>query len=49
VTFSIEPHNPLISLLDKTLSNTELTVTGNYRKSLRDGNEYLRVDKFKFV
>ena len=49
VTFSIEPHNPLISLLDKTLNDTELTIAGNYRKSLRDGNEYLRVDKFKFV
>lgn len=49
VTLSVETHNPLISLLDMTLNNNHINVQGNYRKSTRDGNEYLKVDKFSFV
>ena len=49
VTFSIEPSNPLISLLDMTLKNNEVNVVGKYKKISRDGNEYLKVDRFSFV
>jgi len=49
VTFSIETHNPLVSLLDMTLKNNDINVIGRYKKSLRDGNEYLKVEKFSFV
>ena len=49
VTFSIETHNPLFSLLDMTLKNNDINVIGRYRKSMRDGNEYLKVEKFSFV
>jgi len=49
VTFSIEPSNPLISMLDMTLKNNEVNVVGKYKKISRDGNEYLKVDRFSFV
>ena len=50
VTFNIEPTNPLVSLLDMTLKNNDITIVGRYRKSTRDGNEYLKIDnKFTFV
>ncbi len=49
VTFNIETHNPLVSLLDMTLKNNDINVIGRYRKSMRDGNEYLKVEKFSFV
>jgi hypothetical protein len=49
VTFSIETHNPLVSLLDMTLKNNDINVIGRYKKSMRDGNEYLKVEKFSFV
>lgn len=49
VTFSIETHNTLVSLLDMTVKNNDINVIGRYRKSMRDGNEYLKVEKFSFV
>ena len=49
VTFSIEPSNPLISMLDMTLKNNDINVVGKYKKISRDGNEYLKVDRFSFV
>lgn len=49
VTFSIETHNPLVSLLNITLKNNDINVIGRYKKSVRDGNEYLKVEKFSFV
>jgi hypothetical protein len=50
VTFSVETHNPLSTLLDMTLKNNDIDVVGRYKKCLRDGNEYLKLDnKFTFV
>jgi hypothetical protein len=49
VTFNIESNNPLISMLDMTVKNHDIYVDGRYKKSLRDGNEYLKVEKFSFV
>lgn len=50
VTFSVETHNPLSTLLDMTLRNNDIDVVGRYKKCLRDGNEYLKLDnKFTFV
>lgn len=49
VTFSVEVNNPLVSLLDITLKNNDVDVVGRYKKSLRDGNEYLKIEKFSFV
>jgi len=49
VTFNIESNNPLISMLDMTLKNHDIYVDGRYKKSMRDGNEYLKIEKFSFV
>lgn len=49
VTFSVELNNPLISLLDMTLKNNDVRVDGRYRKAMRDGNEYLKIEKFSFA
>jgi len=49
VTFSIENNNPLISMLDMTLKNNDVKVDGRYKKIVRDGNEYLKIEKFSFV
>ena len=49
VTFSIDPHNPLISMLDMTLKKNDIVVEGVYEKAMRDGNEYLKIKKINFV
>lgn len=49
VTFNIESNNPLISMLDMTLKNHDIYIDGRYKKSMRDGNEYLKIEKFSFV
>ena len=49
VNINVEVSNPLISLLDVTLSKGDITLDGPYSKRNRDGVEYLRVDKIKFV
>jgi hypothetical protein len=49
VSINIEANNPLLSLLDVTLSKGDITLDGPYSKRNRDGTEYLRVDKIKFV
>jgi hypothetical protein len=50
VSLSFETHNPLLSLFDMTIDNTDITIIGTYRKKSRDGSEYLKVDnKFSFV
>ncbi len=48
VSFSIELSNPLISLLDVYTQNT-IKVNAIYTKRVRDNNEYLIANKFKFV
>jgi len=50
VSLSFEINNPLLSLFDMTIDNTDITIIGTYRKKSRDGSEYLKVDnKFSFV
>jgi len=50
VSLSFETHNPLLSLFDMTIDNTDITIIGTYRKKTRDGSEYLKIDnKFSFV
>jgi hypothetical protein len=50
VALNFEITNPLISLLDMTINNTDVIIDGIYRKKSRDGYEFLRIDnKFKFV
>lgn len=49
VNINFDVNNPLLSLLDVTLSKGDITLDGPYSKRNRDGTEYLRVDKVKFV
>jgi hypothetical protein len=49
VNINFDVNNPLLSLLDVTLSKGDITLDGPYSKRNRDGVEYLRVDKVKFV
>ena len=50
VSLNFETNNPLLSLFDITVNNTDITIIGTYRKKTRDGSEYLKVDnKFSFV
>jgi hypothetical protein len=50
VNVNIENSNPLLSLLDMTVDKTDIKIKGNFKKSSRDGLEYLKVDrKFSFV
>ena len=49
VNINFEVNNPLLSLLDATLSKGDIALDGPYTKRNRDGTEYLRLDKFKFV
>jgi len=48
VNISFDPNNTLLSLLDKSLTET-LTVSGHFYKKERDGQEFLKIDKYKFV
>jgi hypothetical protein len=32
-----------------TLKNNDVTIAGRYKKTMRDDNEYLRIEKFNFV
>lgn len=49
VNINFDVNNPLLSLLDTTLNKGSITLDGPYTKRNRDGTEYLRLDKFKFV
>lgn len=49
VNINFDVNNPLLSLLDTTLTKGSITLDGPYTKRNRDGTEYLRLDKFKFV
>ena len=49
VQMNIETHNPLNSLLEKTLKSGSIELAGRYGTINRDGSEFLKVDKFKFV
>ncbi len=50
VNINIDNSNPLLSLMDMTVNKNDITIKGNFRKSSRDGSEYLKVsNKFSFV
>jgi hypothetical protein len=50
VNINIDNSNPLLSLMDMTVNKNDITIKGNFRKSSRDGAEYLKVsNKFSFV
>jgi hypothetical protein len=49
VQMNIETHNPLYSLLDKVIKSGSIELDGRYGTRKRDGNEFLRVEKYKFV
>ena len=45
VNMNIENSNPLLSLLDMTVDKNDIRVKSGFRKSSRDGLEYLKVDR----
>jgi hypothetical protein len=49
VQMNIETHNPLYSLLDKVIKSGSIELAGRYGTRKRDGNEFLRVEKYKFL
>ena len=50
VNINVDNSNPLLSLMDMTVNKNDITIEGNFRKSSRDGAEYLKVsNKFSFV
>jgi hypothetical protein len=49
VQMNVDTHNPLSSLLDKVISTGSIDLEGRYATRNRDGNEFLRVEKYKFV
>jgi hypothetical protein len=49
VQMNIETHNRLYSLLDKVIKSGSIELAGRYGTRKRDGNEFLRVEKYKFL
>jgi hypothetical protein len=49
VQMNIETHNPLNTLLEKVITTGSIEVSGKYGTRIRDGNEFLKVEKYKFV
>jgi hypothetical protein len=49
VQMNIDTNNPLNSLLEKVITSGSIDLTAKYATRNRDGNEFLKVDKFKFV
>lgn len=49
VQVNVDTHNPLISLLDKVITKGSIELEGRYTTRNRDGSEFLRVEKYKFV
>jgi hypothetical protein len=49
VQMNVETHNPLNSLLEKVVTNGSIELEGRYGTRNRDGNEFLKVEKYKFV
>ena len=49
VQMNIETHNPLNTLLEKVITTGSVEVSGKYGTRTRDGNEFLKVEKYKFV
>lgn len=49
VQLNIDTHNPLSSLLDKVIKKGSIELEGRYGTRTRDGNEFLRVEKYTFT
>jgi hypothetical protein len=49
VQMNIDTHNPLSSLLEKVITTNSIYLQGRYATRNRDGNEFLKVDKYMFV
>jgi len=49
VQMNIETYNPLNTLLEKVIKSGSIELAGRYGTRKRDGNEFLRVEKYKFV
>jgi hypothetical protein len=49
VMFSITGDNPLLTLLDRHIGNTGLSITGKYFLRKKDLNEYFVMEKWSFV
>ena len=49
VQMNVETNNPLNSLLEKVITNGSIELEGRYATRNRDGSEFLRVEKYKFV
>ena len=49
VQMNLETNNPLNSLLEKVITSGSVDVVGRYGTGNRDGNEFFRVEKYKFV
>jgi len=49
IQMNVDTHNPLSSLLDKVITKGSINLEGRYATRTRDGNEFLRVEKYKFV
>lgn len=49
VQLNVENSNPLNSLLQKVITQGDITLFGRYLTRCRDGSEFLRVEKYNFV
>jgi len=49
VQLNVENSNPLNSLLQKVITQSDITLFGRYLTRCRDGSEFLRVEKYNFV
>lgn len=49
VMFSITADNPLLTLLDRHINNTGLSIVGKYYLRKKDLNEYFVMEKWSFV
>lgn len=49
IQLNTETSNPLNSLLEKVITTGDIALFGRYTTRTRDGNEFLRVDKYIFV
>jgi len=49
VQMNVDTHNPLHSLLEKVITTGSIDLEGRYATRNRDGNEFLKVEKYKFV
>jgi hypothetical protein len=49
VLLSFDMNNPLLSMLDKQVKTEKIEILGHRGKRERDGQEYIKVDKFVFV